>query len=72
MNKYNSLDGLRGLAIILVILYHYKFKYLKFGYLGVDIFFVLSGFLITQKIYLNMGKEKNLISFYQNRISLPT
>lgn len=69
MIKYNSLDGLRGLAIILVILYHYKFRYLEFGYLGVDIFFVLSGFLITQKIYFNMCKEKNLINFYQNRIS---
>ena len=40
-----ALDGMRGLAVIAVILYHSGF--LPGGYLGVDVFFVLSGFLIT-------------------------
>ena len=48
MFKYFAqIDGLRAISVILVILYHYEIPFFDFGYLGVDIFFVISGFLIT-------------------------
>lgn len=68
--KYNpAIDGLRGVAITLVLLFHIWPEYFSFGYVGVDIFFVLSGYLITQIIYTKL--ETNTFSFkefYRNRI----
>ena len=45
MNYFKPLDGLRGIAVLLVVLFHYD--YLAVGWIGVQIFFVISGFLIT-------------------------
>ena len=42
-----ALDGLRALAVAAVVAYHFGFHWADGGYLGVDFFFVLSGFLIT-------------------------
>lgn len=50
------LDGLRGVAIILVVLYHYL-SFFSFGWVGVDLFFVLSGFLITGKLMESVGQK---------------
>jgi len=68
--KYNpSIDGLRGIAISLVFLFHLWPEYFSFGYLGVDIFFILSGFLITKIIYTKMEDNTfTLKEFYRNRI----
>jgi peptidoglycan/LPS O-acetylase OafA/YrhL len=52
--KYRpELDGLRAIAVIAVILYHYDSKNFSNGFLGVDIFFVISGYLISLIIYNN-------------------
>ncbi len=68
--KYNrSLDGLRGVAISLVILFHIWPKHISFGYVGVDIFFVLSGYLITKIIYTKLKKNTfSFLEFYRNRV----
>jgi peptidoglycan/LPS O-acetylase OafA/YrhL len=66
-NRIKVLDGFRGLAILLVIGYHF-FKFFSFGWTGVDLFFVLSGFLITGKLIESLGAEHYFRTFYLNRI----
>ncbi len=75
--KYRpELDGLRFIAITSVIFYHAKLSFFgkndlfSGGYIGVDIFFVLSGFLITKSI-LNEIKNRNyfdFLNFYERRV----
>ncbi len=67
--KYRSeIDGLRGIAVIPVILFHAGFELFKGGFVGVDVFFVISGYLITTIILEDIEKRKfNLINFYERR-----
>jgi hypothetical protein len=46
-NRFDALDGLRTVAVGLVVLFHVSVPHMAAGFLGVDMFFVLSGFLIT-------------------------
>lgn len=69
-SHYPVLDGLRGIAILLVVLNHnFSFiPYFNYGWLGVDLFFVLSGFLITD-ILVNTRNTKNYFkNFYARRM----
>ncbi len=59
------LDGVRGLAVMLVVLFH--FFGLKFGWLGVDLFFVLSGFLITGILLDTKNNPSYFKNFYIKR-----
>mgnify|MGYP000019239989 CR=1 FL=1 len=62
--KYRSeIDGLRAVAVVPVILFHAGFQAFSGGYVGVDVFFVISGFLIT-KILLNDIEEGKLSIVY--------
>ena len=64
-----DIDGLRAIAILLVIIFHAGFPILSGGYIGVDVFFVLSGFLITSLIDLEMKEKKfSFKNFYMRRI----
>ena len=67
---YPALDGLRGVAILLVVIYH-NFGFISqshFGWLGVDLFFVLSGFLITGILLKTVDKPGFLSNFYMRRV----
>ena len=69
-NYYPALDGIRGVAILLVVFFH-NFGFLNysvFGWLGVDLFFVLSGFLITDILLNTFGANHFLKNFYARRI----
>lgn len=70
-SHYPALDGLRGLASLLVVIYHlfgFINHYFFFGWLGLDIFFVLSGFLITNILINSIGTKNYLRNFYVRRI----
>jgi peptidoglycan/LPS O-acetylase OafA/YrhL len=69
-NKFYGLDHLRALAITLVFLFHYKIlivehpvwmsDLVQFGWTGVDLFFVLSGFLIASQLFAEIKKGKKI------------
>ena len=68
--KYsNSITALRGISVIGVLLYHSKFENFLGGYLGVDIFFVISGYLISNLILSDLEQNKFKFSdFYIKRL----
>jgi len=64
-----EITALRSLAVIAVLLYHAKIPYFTRAYLGVDVFFVISGYLITGKILTEINEGTfTLRNFYLNRI----
>lgn len=63
-----DIDGLRAVAVISVILFHIHANLLPGGFLGVDIFFVISGYLITGIIQRELAEQRfSLLNFYQRR-----
>ena len=75
--RFNGLDHLRAIAILLVLMYHYRAfmhpdwidTYGRFGWTGVDLFFVLSGFLISNQLFQEIKNRGNfsLKSFFTKR-----
>jgi peptidoglycan/LPS O-acetylase OafA/YrhL len=64
-----ELDGLRAVAVVSVFLCHLGMTPFSGGYVGVDVFFVLSGFLITQIIAADLRAGRfSLANFYERRI----
>ncbi len=66
-HKRNDVQGLRALAVISVMLFHIDESWLSGGFIGVDIFFVISGFVITSLI-TKQDKSFSFLSFYGARI----
>ena len=67
--KYRSeIDGLRAIAVIPVVLFHAGFGLFDGGFVGVDVFFVISGYLITTIILKELGNNAfSLTNFYERR-----
>jgi peptidoglycan/LPS O-acetylase OafA/YrhL len=79
-HRFHGLDHLRALAIMLVFLFHYQvpiygrpdwlIQCAKFGWIGVDLFFVLSGFLIASQLFIQIKEKQRLLvkDFFIKRI----
>ena len=65
-----AIDGLRAVAVIAVMLYHLGFSWIPGGFLGVDLFFVISGYVITRLLLDSIQRSGglDLRAFYQARI----
>lgn len=76
MKRIESLDGLRGIAVLCVVFFHYFPRegagplrpLISSGWVGVDLFFVLSGYLITTILYEQRGAGGYFRNFYGRRI----
>lgn len=68
--KYRpDIDGLRAVAVLSVVLFHAFPEWVPGGYIGVDIFFVISGFLISIIIFENLERESfSFLEFYSRRV----
>ena len=63
-----DIDGLRAVAVIPVALFHARFAFARGGFVGVDVFFVISGFLICSLIAAELAKgEFSILRFYERR-----
>lgn len=69
-NRYrHDIDGLRAIAVAAVVIFHFSQTLLARGFLGVDIFFVISGYLIAGLVLRGLGENRFSIAvFYQRRI----
>lgn len=69
-NHYRpEIDGMRALAVLIILLFHAGFDWASGGYIGVDVFFVISGYLITQYIVRDIeNKQFSFSLFYIRRI----
>lgn len=64
-----EIDGLRALAVLPVMLYHAALPGFSGGYVGVDVFFVISGYLISGIILSDLDKDRfSILNFYERRI----
>lgn len=64
-----EIDGLRALAVVPVILFHAGFELFSGGFVGVDVFFVISGYLITTILVEDVARKRfSIINFYERRM----
>lgn len=62
-----DVQGLRAIAVLAVLVYHANSSFLSAGFVGVDVFFVISGFIITA-LLTERGNKVDLVAFYASRV----
>ena len=63
-----DIDGLRAIAVVTVLFFHANFSWFSGGFVGVDVFFVISGYLITSIIYAEIKEKRfSIVLFYERR-----
>lgn len=69
-SRYDAIDGYRGLFVVLVMLYHVGVTALVGGWVGINHFFVFSGFLITRMLVRQFGRDGRIdvVDFYRRRV----
>lgn len=69
MKFRNDISFLRAMSVVAVLLYHFKFSFFRGGFIGVDIFFVISGYLMTRIILSGLSDNNfSLSDFYKKRL----
>ncbi|MGZ4680857.1 MAG: acyltransferase family protein [Acidimicrobiales bacterium] len=65
-----DIDGLRAVAILLIVAFHAKLPFFDGGFVGVDVFFVISGYLITRNLLDESGAtgRVRLLTFWSKRV----
>lgn len=63
-----DIDGLRAVSVLAVVFYHFQIPYVSGGFVGVDVFFVISGYLITSHLFRDIERNGlSILSFYDRR-----
>jgi peptidoglycan/LPS O-acetylase OafA/YrhL len=69
MTYRHEIDGIRAIAVLAVLFYHAGFGMFAGGYVGVDVFFVLSGYLITSIVLKSLSRGQfSIVQFYERRV----
>lgn len=69
MNYRSDIDGLRAVSILLILIYHASNPAMPGGFVGVDVFFVISGYLITRVIWTEFQEDSfSFLDFYARRV----
>src|SRR3984957_20193680 len=68
--KYRAdIDGLRAVAVLSVLAFHIRLRGIQGGFVGVDVFFVISGYLISSIVFTEIAESRySVIGFYERRI----
>jgi peptidoglycan/LPS O-acetylase OafA/YrhL len=68
--KYRAdIDGLRAIAVLSVLAFHIRLRGIQGGFVGVDVFFVISGYLISSIVFTEIAESRySVIGFYERRI----